>query len=248
MAAEAQAKTTFSESQYSEAYPEGVERHYWHLARNRAVEAALRSLAPGCVLDVGCGRGILVEYLSSVGLECLGVELADDVPLSEAMAGRIYTGIKAESLPAEVRDRVRTIIVADVLEHLPDPAAFLLSLRGAFPKLAYFLVTVPARQEIWSNYDEHYGHILRYDRPKLAEVLTQAGAKVLWSKYFFRMLYPPALALALLKRKRAVNVPAPGPGAAGIHKALSHVLSAWDAVMPGSVAGASIIAVAALKP
>src|ERR1700761_7761719 len=50
----------YIEQQYSENYPPGVEHTYWHLARNAIVVENLRALSAKTVLDIGCGRGILV--------------------------------------------------------------------------------------------------------------------------------------------------------------------------------------------
>src|SRR5689334_7499866 len=75
-------QTHYSESQHLANYSPGVENIYWHLARNRIVEAQIRASGGGRVLDIGCGRGILVDYLVTHGIDCFGVELGQ-VPVPQ---------------------------------------------------------------------------------------------------------------------------------------------------------------------
>lgn len=43
---------------------------------------------------------------------------------------------------------------------------------------------VPARQELWSNYDEHHRHFLRYDIRKLREVAQSSHLSIVSWSYF----------------------------------------------------------------
>jgi 2-polyprenyl-3-methyl-5-hydroxy-6-metoxy-1,4-benzoquinol methylase len=63
-------KTEFSGDQYAEAYPPGVEDTYWHIGRNRIIMRQIQAANGSKVLDVGCGRGILVNYLVEHGADC----------------------------------------------------------------------------------------------------------------------------------------------------------------------------------
>jgi len=52
--------TEFSDDQFDQAYPDGIENHWWILARNRIVTSVIKKIVGAVVLDVG-----LDEALSS---------------------------------------------------------------------------------------------------------------------------------------------------------------------------------------
>src|SRR5690348_12357326 len=124
-----QTSTQFTQQEYALAYPDGLERHYWHLCRNFVVKHQLTNLGSeaGFVLEVGCGRGLVIDYLNQQGIDCVGAELAEVVPL-ERVHDKIFTGADANTLPEELRKRVNTILLLDVLEHLQQPTDFLADL------------------------------------------------------------------------------------------------------------------------
>jgi 2-polyprenyl-3-methyl-5-hydroxy-6-metoxy-1,4-benzoquinol methylase len=228
----------FTPAQYSEAYGPGVERIYWHLSRNRIILSFLRRLPPGRVLDVGCGRGILVDYLVRAGVDCYGVELGDP-PVPEHLRERLICGTASSALPADFRASVGVIVLGDVIEHLQDPPSFLKTLLADFPAAHSFVVTVPARSELWSNYDEHYGHYRRYDLHSLEAELASAGIGTVESSYMFRILYPlTRLALAFLG-KRETRVTAPRRPL--IHRLAAALLYADFTLLPAPVYGTSVI-------
>ena len=66
------------------------------------------------------------------------------------------------------------------------------------------LITVPARQEVWSNYDEYYGHYRRYDLAKLRATITSIGFIPSELGYLYGLL-PPALLLPSLGMERPVS-------------------------------------------
>lgn len=236
-----QINTQFCADQFSDAYPPGIEQQYWHLARNRILESHLRALPANRVLDVGCGRGILVEYLIARGIDAYGVELSP-VPVPGRLEGRLFAGMTAESLAESFRASVDTLVLGDVIEHLPDPPGYLKCLLAAFKRADAILITVPARQEVWSNYDEYYGHYRRYDLASLRATIMAIGFTPIELGYLFRFLYPPALLLRSLGMQRRISLAA--PRLPSFHRIIAAAIQAEYRLSPRWIPGTSAICVA----
>lgn len=85
----------------------------------------VQMIPPGCltVLDVGCGNGILGEYLKKNGVERVcGIEIiAEAARNAVSVLDAVLTGnIESMDLPFE-HESFDCIVCADVLEHLVDP-------------------------------------------------------------------------------------------------------------------------------
>ncbi|HEY8966974.1 MAG TPA: class I SAM-dependent methyltransferase, partial [Candidatus Methylacidiphilales bacterium] len=189
----ASSATAFDRHQFDAIYPPGVEAHYWVRARNRLIGGFLAELglpADEPILEIGCGRGIVVAYLAARGRHIEGVELAPVPPVPEA-AARVRSGLGFEALPEADRARYRTLLLLDVIEHIGDRPRFLREILAAFPAARRIVVTVPARQEVWSNYDEFNGHFLRYDIPELERLAAASGLRCAGARYLFHALYWP---------------------------------------------------------
>lgn len=232
----------FSQDQYDEAYPEGVERHFWNLARNRLVEATLRRTdVSGRILEVGCGPGLVLRHLRGRGFDCWGCELADP-RVADSIRSFVFPRRDFRELDPAFRREVRTLLLLDVLEHLPDDVGFLRELARSFPHSRSLILTVPARPELWTNYDDHYGHMRRYDRVRLAAMLDRGGFDLVRQQYCFHELYPPALLAARLAGRRHTEWRAPSN--LGLHRALAALSGLCSAIIPGGWLGTSLIAVA----
>jgi SAM-dependent methyltransferase len=241
--------TAYDSLQYSLNYAPGVERHFWSYARNRIIERLLRryfansSGSAKLVLDVGCGPGIVVDYLRSAGIDCRGVELGHP-QLRPGLENCVTVGTDATGLPSAVRDQVGAILLLDVLEHIEDPGAFLRNLLPAFPHLNRVVIAVPARTELWSNYDEFYGHFLRYSKPALLALAREAGLQPIELKYIFIGLYPVIWFLSRFVGKRSVESASPSGLNAFFHKLLGQAFSAEERLpFVGYLPGTSVIGV-----
>ena len=236
-------ETEFSAEQYQSSYPDGGQDHWWPMARARVVRDTITRTAgrQASILDVGCGRGIVVDYLRREGIDCSGVEPGMSGPI-EGAADFVTTGLHAEELPETDRRKYDTILLLDVIEHLPDAAEFLRGLPARFENLSTLIVTVPARQELWTNYDEYFGHYLRYSLRDIEALSQNLGWELLERRYFFHSLYLPAWFMAKVRKGRPTELSPPRGIVKALHRCVAFGMYIDYQIIPRSVVGTSLIA------
>jgi 2-polyprenyl-3-methyl-5-hydroxy-6-metoxy-1,4-benzoquinol methylase len=196
----------------------------------------------GVFLEVGCGRGVVVKSLKDSGFDVHGVELADVTPV-EGAEQMVDSGIDVFEWPIERREKITGLLLLDVIEHLPEPEQFLKRLESSFPKLRVVIITVPTRQEIWSNFDTLGGHYRRYT----LEMLEQLSADIQWTLgnagYFFRLPYLPMRVMSFLGIDRNTKFDPPATVLRPFHRLISGVCQIEQAVVPRRIRGSSAYAV-----
>jgi len=235
--------SAYVEDQYKLSYPYHVEHHWWHLARHAVIFYELKKVIEkdSCLLEIGCGRGIVTKYLREREINCFGIEPASVVPLQE-----VKEFVRSESEPASLsvaeREKYDVIVLFDVIEHILDPIAFLKPLRKLFPNLKYVVITVPGRAELWSNYDDFYGHHRRYSMKMIEDLARNLSWNIIHRGYFFHTLYIAIWATIILRIKRSIKIDAPGKSARNIHRMFS-LGQIWEYhLLPKNIPGTSIIA------
>lgn len=118
--------------------------------RDRGDLVALLPRPLGRVLDVGCGEGGAAPGLRAAGAEWVaGIELH---PPSAARAADVLDEVvrgRAEESLDRLGGLFDTILLYDLLEHLPDPGALLLALHDVARPGAHVHVSVPNARH-WS--------------------------------------------------------------------------------------------------
>jgi len=168
----------------SVSYPEsGLDRlaamerdHFWFVARRRVISDAMSRLSLGPdsrVLDAGCGTGANLTTLRpnpySIGVDPFSDHLARSLTADgpKFMKGDIrYLALRDSS--------VDLAMAFDVLEHVDDLAALKEMDRVTKPD-GRIIVTVPAMPRLWSQRDVDAGHLRRYTKRSLREVVSRAG-------------------------------------------------------------------------
>ena len=236
-------ETQFDNDEFRYAYPDGIENNYWNQARNKIILNIIRKYPVDKVLDVGSGRGIVTDYLFKNKISIQGVELGNTTAISNSNVPIEYK-TDALSFSDEVSSQFTTISLFDVIEHIEDPVNFIRNLTSHFKNVEYMVITVPARMELWTNFDEYYGHFRRYNLNNIRSEVTRCGFNVIKCSYFFQLLYFVIWVNNKISKKRNIQFSAPTGITKTIHKLLAQLLYISGLFMPQKLYGSSIICVA----
>ncbi|MBI4376070.1 MAG: class I SAM-dependent methyltransferase [Elusimicrobia bacterium] len=179
--------------------------YWWHVHRRRmVVELARRYGGPAGegYLDIGCGPGAttwrIAEDLSRAGLikssgQALGI---DGDPRLEPYCRSHGIRFVRQDLEAGISglpsERFSFFTALDVLEHLTRPDDILAQLKPYLAPGALGIVTVPAFQFLFSDWDTKLGHHRRYRIDSLSEVFESAGYEMVWASYLYSFVFPAA--------------------------------------------------------
>lgn len=153
----------------------------------RAIVSEFAPFLKGRILEVGAGIGQTSEAILSLPdvTELIGVE--PDRRFQEGFRERlpnirVISGTTADLEKGETFDGA---VMVNVLEHIEHDLEELVRLnRILAPSHGHLCLLIPARQEIYSDLDTHFGHFRRYSRGDLRTKLKQAGFRVKHLSYF----------------------------------------------------------------
>lgn len=128
-------------------------------------------------LDIGSSAGaLLARFRVDYGCESVGIEPGDAYRAYAAKRNlRVYPDL--ETLDAEDEAAFDLVSMSHVLEHLPDPLAYLIHLRRRWiAPDGWVLIEVP---NLYGHQTFELAHLYAYTGATLREVLRQAGFEVL---------------------------------------------------------------------
>jgi SAM-dependent methyltransferase len=165
---------------------DGPELH--HHYTTPAIVAFLPTGKPLNIIDVGCGNGYLVNYLSRAGHRVVGIDVAED---GIEIARRTYPHLKFqihsayEKLDDLLGMPADAIISSEVIEHLYYPRRFLKNMYAALRPAGYLILTTPYHGylkniaiSLLNGWDQHHhperegGHIKFFSEKSLRRILA----------------------------------------------------------------------------
>lgn len=155
-----------------------------YLVKRRVILEYLAQHVERYFLEVGCGCGDLLHVLEKNGYTGLGIDISES-SLAVASSGLAHGRVRVKcSLPEDIDGEFEIVIASEVMEHHQDDLTFLNTLKARLCPGGHLLLTVPAHMADWGPNDDFCGHIRRYERRQLNELLQSAGfEKIVISSY-----------------------------------------------------------------
>jgi 2-polyprenyl-3-methyl-5-hydroxy-6-metoxy-1,4-benzoquinol methylase len=157
-------------------------RHWWYRARReilaRVIESTAKPPAGARILEIGCGTGHNLDMLGRFGTVD-AVEMDDAA--REVASARLGRPAKMATLPAlegVERGAYDLVALLDVLEHVEEDRASLVSIAERLKPGGRILLTVPAHPWMWSAHDVVNHHKRRYTKRGFRETIEGAGLQV----------------------------------------------------------------------
>ncbi len=156
-------------------------------ARKFAIEAINQILSfkkSGRLLDIGAGRGMLVNVASEKGFEAKGIEINKND--SEYARKILKANVTTEDVfKANMDEKYDVIVMNHVLEHIENPIDLLKRAKFLLKEDGIILIGLPnvasawrvIQGESWYPY-QHTQHIWHFSPKTLKHALIKAGFKV----------------------------------------------------------------------
>lgn len=142
-----------------------IHRHPWWQARSKLTITLLEQLGvspPAQVCDAGCGWGTTLGALERHGFRVTGMDIsrrtleALDRPERELVLADL-----ARDVPPGM-DKYDAVLALDVIEHIDDDRDAVAKLARLVRPGGVVVVSVPARPDLFTEFDEIQGHRRRY--------------------------------------------------------------------------------------
>jgi 2-polyprenyl-3-methyl-5-hydroxy-6-metoxy-1,4-benzoquinol methylase len=163
-----------------------VRRHPWWQFRAILTGELLRQhgvVPPASILDAGCGWGVTLEYLESLGYRVTGLDISRRA--LEALDDgrrRLIVADLTQDIP-EHAERFDAVLALDVIEHIDDDEAAVRRLGQLTNPSGVLVLSVPALPALFSEFDRIQGHRRRYEPSTLTGAFKSSDLKlerVLW--------------------------------------------------------------------
>lgn len=179
-------------------------RHWWYRARRDILaDLIARKLDlpdDARILEIGCGTGHNLPMLARFGrMDAIEIDGAARAIASRRLGHEVMNAPLPE-LPGVENDAYDLVALLDVLEHVVEDRAALVSIAAKLKPKGHILITVPAHPWMWSAHDRVNHHQRRYTRKSLAAVIAKAGLKLDLLSYFNSLLFPLAAAARIAGR------------------------------------------------
>lgn len=159
------------------------DRHWWYKERRAILVRELRRLAaPGRALDIGAAGGGNTRVLQAHGWQALALDYSETAVQIARARGVAAMRADARDLPAR-SDAYDLVTAFDVIEHIDEDYLVTAEIARVLRPGGTALIAVPCDMALWSAHDDACGHVRRYTRAGLTDVVQKAGLTIdrMWS-------------------------------------------------------------------
>ncbi len=150
----------------------------------RWIEALIAPFTTGEIVEIGAGHGTFTPLLARHGHVTAVEPSPRQFPRLAARAAELGATALHTDLDGALRDRrADTVVLLNVLEHIADDDAALVTIARALRPGGAAVLYVPAFELLYSPFDRAVGHHRRYRRRELEQKVRAAGLEVVKSTY-----------------------------------------------------------------
>lgn len=148
------------------------------------------------ILDVGCGTGIMLNYLTQYG-QVEGIDISRRAIAFCRVRGftQVHLG-DAQKLPFQ-NNSFDIVTAFDTLEHVKNDQLALKEFYRVLRPGGFILITVPALPLIWSSHDIAHRHFRRYRQSDIVKKVKESRLKPTRITYINSLLFLPAFLFRL---------------------------------------------------
>ena len=181
---------------------ESEEAHWWHISKRNASLALIKrflQVKSPRLLDIGCGTGKNIESFSTLG-KVWGIDYSEQaIKFCRTRGLQNIILAEAGNIPF-CSESFDVITMLDVLEHLEEDKTLEEVVRILKPK-GLLIVTVPAYQSLWSQWDLQLHHLRRYNKKALQLILRKNDLSILKISFMYSFLIIPAIFIRGVKSR-----------------------------------------------
>ena len=182
-------------SKHLENQFEKNQNFFWLNVRFEIVAKLIQKWECKNVLDVGAGSGALRNKLFK-NIDYFFLE--PDHKSREELIKKVGKDYEYEK-NSEIK--FDCISILDVVEHVDNPKKFIKSYLDQLNPGGKIIISVPAYNFLWSNWDVVLGHKERFTKKSLKNILPKRNVKLVELTYLFPELVLPAYVRKLINSK-----------------------------------------------
>ena len=142
---------------------------------------------PGRILDIGCGRGDLLDAFEGLGFEVAGIDIS---PLSAALCTKFEVktaDLEKDSMPFAA-DSFDFVFSKSVIEHMNNPTCLLeKALKVLRPGGTALIMTPSWEHTYWGPFYIDHTHVTPFTLTSLRDALAITGFESIEAKYFYQL-------------------------------------------------------------
>ncbi|MDP1743768.1 MAG: class I SAM-dependent methyltransferase [Candidatus Amesbacteria bacterium] len=153
---------------------------------NRWLFDQIRPWLASPVAEVGAGTGTFTKMISDLGLAVTAIDYNHQYL---KVIEKNHLGISTLEMnlekpwPQALRDKFSSVIALNVIEHIANASQALANIFAMLRPSGRVIILVPAHRWAYGALDKNLGHVCRYTKIGLKNLLEQSGFKVINMRY-----------------------------------------------------------------